>query len=880
MHTFDSAGGCSPGVRRHRARSCARRDVVDSRVPGDARNSCGARPRNEDATMQEVSRIGRRARRARRIAVVLCGVVSLASSAAHGGTWTTSQGPVGGRMSSLAIDPTSPSTVYLGTSFSGVFKSLDSGRSWAPLPTGIESISAIIITGLAVDPATPSNVYASATVGLGGGVLRSSDGGAHWSFVDLSETFAIAIDPVTPTTLYAGGSPKMLKSTDAGVTWTPLEVFGAFGIAVDPVTPSTVYAANGGVLKSLDGGATWKGTGGIAGTALAMTLAIDPTVPTTIYAGTTGGVFKSIDGGDHWTSLGPVADHGFGLDTLAIAIDAANPSVVYAAGLASDGFGVYKSTDGGAHWMGTPIPSTTNALVLSTSSTLIAGTTDTGVFLSTDGATTWNLSNTGLAATDVLSLAVDPAHPGKIYAGTERNLTARSADGGATWTAMAPFRSLFGVTSLAVDPTATGTVYAGNAVGDGVFKSIDDGATWTRLLGPVAPLDAYALALDPTNPQVVYAGGLQADLMSNAVGVTVSQDGGSSWTPMGNGLVPFVVSLAIDPTAPATIYAGGGAEGPFKTIDGGAHWTRLESGLPSNADTGFFLTIDPAHPMTLYGAIPGAGVFKTTDGGATWNAVNNGLGSLQVGALAVDAIVTDTVYAGTFDQGVFTTLNGGASWSATNDGLFNPRVRSLAVEPGRVYAGTDGNGVFAMDVNTTPTAVVLGQGLTIMDPKPGEGGDPSRRKIRVAAKESTSNDALDAVTLAQNGATVTITTFGANPSSQTFAMPAPWKRLGTTGATYSDPRGVNGPVKRASVKRSSSGVFEIRLRITGKVSGDVSQPQMIVVPPNPGAGARVDLQITDGAPYCVGFGGPAGGQLANAGARSFTVSRPTAALCP
>src|SRR5215472_4191172 len=109
---------------------------------GEARSAAGHEPRDGEGTMQNVSWTRWRARR---IVAALCGVVSLAS-AAHGGTWTTSQGPVGGWVKALAVDPTSPSTIYAGTSLSGVFKSADSGRTWTPLPIGIPTISVNDVT--------------------------------------------------------------------------------------------------------------------------------------------------------------------------------------------------------------------------------------------------------------------------------------------------------------------------------------------------------------------------------------------------------------------------------------------------------------------------------------------------------------------------------------------------------------------------------------------------------------------------------------------------------------------------------------------------------------------------------------------------------------
>src|SRR5437867_11422272 len=76
---------------------------------------------------------------------------------------------------------------------------------------------------------------------------------------------ALAIDPLTPTTLYAwtnGGG--LFKSTDGGANWsaTGLTNISGRALAIDPITPTTLYAgADGGVFKSTDGGARWSGTG-------------------------------------------------------------------------------------------------------------------------------------------------------------------------------------------------------------------------------------------------------------------------------------------------------------------------------------------------------------------------------------------------------------------------------------------------------------------------------------------------------------------------------------------------------------------------------------------------------------------------------------------
>lgn len=102
------------------------------------------------------------------------------------------------------------------------------------------------VTVLAVDPKTPTNMYAAGF----SGVFKSADGGANWSWASkgITDTSvdALVIDPVTPTTLYAGSihGGAIVKSVDGGANWAPLSVTLVVALAIDPKTPSTLYARN------------------------------------------------------------------------------------------------------------------------------------------------------------------------------------------------------------------------------------------------------------------------------------------------------------------------------------------------------------------------------------------------------------------------------------------------------------------------------------------------------------------------------------------------------------------------------------------------------------------------------------------------------------
>src|SRR5512139_2694471 len=95
------------------------------------------------------------------------------SSVAHAGpgVWTTG-GPYGGYVRALAIDPSNPATLY-GATGGGVFKSTDSGATWAAASTGLTNLN---VSALAINPTNPATLYA----GTGGGVFKSTDSGATW----------------------------------------------------------------------------------------------------------------------------------------------------------------------------------------------------------------------------------------------------------------------------------------------------------------------------------------------------------------------------------------------------------------------------------------------------------------------------------------------------------------------------------------------------------------------------------------------------------------------------------------------------------------------------------------------------------------------------
>ena len=259
---------------------------------------------------------------------------------------------------SIAQDPSNPSTMYVGTAggtIRSVYKSVNGGTTWTDL--GLASATAV--QAVAIDPAAPSTVYAGTA---GSGILKSSNGGATWSPINLGlsnlTVQALAVHPNVAGTVYAGTRGGVFGSTDGGAHWTALSAglgnLDVLALAVDWSVNATIYAATngGGIFKAINGGLAWTAINtGIVGSLATQSLAIDPLDPQVLYAGRTGAnkVVKTINGGASW------ANSGVGLPVLSmsvrsVVIDRTTPDVLF---LATSGAGVFKSSDGGATWQAT-----------------------------------------------------------------------------------------------------------------------------------------------------------------------------------------------------------------------------------------------------------------------------------------------------------------------------------------------------------------------------------------------------------------------------------------------------------------------------------------------------------------------------------------------
>lgn len=256
----------------------------------------------------------------------------------------------------MAFHPTDPDTLYVSAGSPGLFKSIEGGANWSPLPLGPAN-PAITAEGLAVEPTRPDTVYASSSSILG--LLRSDDAGSTWSYAGPqgggTAMTVLRPDPRTPGGLWSGGFGTAFHTPDGGATWErvvlPEGFLWIFDIEVDPANPAVVtYAGaritgsrspvqNPVLYRSENGGATWSpiATDTLPDGAV-VSFATDRTSPGTLYAATYSGLYRTADGGATWKEL--LAFNYREGDILATG------EAIYA----SRGPSVLRSTDRGETW--------------------------------------------------------------------------------------------------------------------------------------------------------------------------------------------------------------------------------------------------------------------------------------------------------------------------------------------------------------------------------------------------------------------------------------------------------------------------------------------------------------------------------------------------
>jgi photosystem II stability/assembly factor-like uncharacterized protein len=479
--------------------------------------------------------------------------------------------------------------------------------------------------------------------------------------------------------------------------------------------PNIVYVGTGeacirgnisqgdGVWKSVDAGKSWKSVGLKDSRAIGKVI-VNPRDPNIVFVAALGhpfgpnterGVFRTTDGGKTWDKVLYKDENTGAID---VAFDPQSPNILFASlwearrtpwtlSSGGPGSGVYRSTDGGTTWKqlqehGLPKgPYGRIGLAVAANServyAIIEAKEAGGLYRSDDGGDTWDLVNGSHSLVQrawyYMHVIADPQDANTVYVADVEFF--KSTDGGRNFNKVkVPHGDNHG---LWIDPKNTKRMIASDD--GGVTVSLDGGKSWTREDNqPTAQF--YHVITDTRTPYYVY--GSQQDNSTVAI-ASRSDDsaiGRENWYPVGGGEAGYI---APNPTDPNIVYAGD-YQGNITRFDRRTNqvqniavWPELTDARGAAPLEHRFqwtapIVISPQDPNTIY--YGGERIFKTTDGGVHWEAISGDLtrndkSKQQPSGGPVTIDDTGTEYYDTVFSIAPSPLAKGLIWAGTDDGL-------------------------------------------------------------------------------------------------------------------------------------------------------------------------------------------------------------------
>jgi photosystem II stability/assembly factor-like uncharacterized protein len=659
------------------------------------------------------------------------------------GQTTGVRNPVSGRVLSIAVHPTNPNIVYVGTAQGGLYRTLNGGTTWTPL---MDTAQSLAIGAIAIDPVTPTTIF----VGTGeGNLCGDCFFGVGMYRITNAETAPVLAGPFNS----AASNNNAFLANSRSIT----------KIVVSPTNNNILYVGTssgiGGSGGTLGPGTSNRGLfrcdNAQAATPTFTKLNIDgppattnhpvrdiefePGNPNNLLVGlvdltafATSGVYRSTNAADPVpanvtftrTLVSPAAQQAFNIQ---VAINKVGATVTAYATLdeldplcgscnALGNFGtVKKSTDGGVTWSAEltgasgfaggqgfydqPVavdPNNANNVLVGGSGDYDADQTPNK--RSIDGGTIWTKTSTGLHP-DTHDIVFAPSNPLIVYHGNDGGIF-KSTDGGATWTSLntATFNATQ-FTDISTHPTDPEYMIGGTQdngtpfrqpdgtwklgdFGDGGYSVIDQNATDN------ITVRAYHTYFNATNSQI---GFVRAD--------TTAEDDPTGWpTFFGCGGVPngiacadpvlFYAPMVQGPGNPNTLYFG--TNKLYRSADGGPTMPAVSQNIGQTLSS---IAISPLNDNVrlvggstgaLFGTSTGANPLVNLDPGNT--VPNNFVGRVLIDPTDNTPPYTAFVTLGGFGLAshIYKTTNladVGTTWSASGAGIPDVPVNALAIDP-------------------------------------------------------------------------------------------------------------------------------------------------------------------------------------------------------
>jgi photosystem II stability/assembly factor-like uncharacterized protein len=453
-------------------------------------------------------------------------------------------------INSIAVHPSNPQTVYIGTNNYGVMVSNDAGKTFVPTNGGYSGRFANFILQ---DRETPSRIYATTinTATGGGFFFISENGGMSWqpsmrNMPNRLISYAILQDETDANIIYLGTNFGIYRSLDRGASWSPMGAPApepqkkskrrSRGSSTATAAPKQSQDVVKRAQEALNAAGYDTGTpDGQAGTKTVAAIRKFQTanrIPVsgkldaaTLTALGLGGGIQITNASGQLVSAVYLADP---VNALVYTYDQRDGRSGF---LAATNAGLYRTYNLDQGWeklsYGEGIDARTTCLSTSPQDprTIWAGTATSGVVVSRDGGETWQ-QVAGIPATAPINTIVqDRQRAGNIFVGTKQTLYL-SQDNGLRWMRRGGGLPYGDYTSVLINPHNGNEIFIGNAyeTTGGVYRSANGGMTWSRIDPQDARLPSqriWALAYDANDRNRIFVG-------SHSAGIYVAEQGSSA----------------------------------------------------------------------------------------------------------------------------------------------------------------------------------------------------------------------------------------------------------------------------------------------------------------------------------------------------------------
>lgn len=620
-------------------------------------------------------------------------------------------GPPGGDVRCLVVDPNNPDRFYLGTLDAQLYTSADAGKNWELLYNFNKP--KLFVDHIIVDPRDSKTLYvATHRHKEAGGFFKSIDGGRHWR--ESPELKNEAVHSLTqadsnPSVLIAGTFNGVFRSDNSGDSWSQLPTFNTPGLvhveslAIDPRNTTTIYAGTWYLpYKSTDGGQSWRSIkNGIIDDSDIFAIDIDPRDPNHIIASACSGIYETPNGGESWSKVQGIPSQS--RRTRAIVQHPSIAGLVFAG--TTEGF--WRSERGGKadSWMVTTsrqLEINSIAIHPSRPQTIYIGTNNYGVMVSTDGGKNFQPTNGGYSGRFANAIVADRETPNRIYAATINTTTGGgfffvSTDNGETWRpSMRSMPPRLITYTILQDVRDANLIYLGTNLG--VYQSLDRGASW-------APVWTAAKAATPkkrtTKKTAAAKGGTQVaaakpndtvrrvQQILNASGYSVGVPDGHAGPQTASSLKKYQADrhLPVTGKIDSDTLRSMGLGGAEATTDAAEATVVL-----SDAVNALVQTVDPETQRPMLLAATNLGLFRSFDPEHGWQKLSYGANyDPRTSCISVDPQSAESILVGTASSGVLLSRDAGKTWQRAASIPTDAPINVIARDPQRsnyFYVGT------------------------------------------------------------------------------------------------------------------------------------------------------------------------------------------------